>query len=206
MDIAAPTPEDADATIGGRIRLARKEKGLNQGDLAARLGVSQPTVANWEADAHSPRQSMLVHIGDVLGVSLGWLAGGEARDRLDPHHPAASYLARPISHVPVLPAEMLTNRRPLLDGSAISAAIDFVPVSLGSGSLFGFYAETEPHDARFPGRPLFIFDHQCTQPEADQFALCATAHGPQLHQWSTRLVDGPGGEVLGTLKATLQVF
>ncbi|MCI5046789.1 MAG: helix-turn-helix domain-containing protein, partial [Aquisalinus sp.] len=55
--VLVDSPE-TESAIGARIRLSRKMKGLNQADLATRLGVSQPTVANWESGVHDPRQLM----------------------------------------------------------------------------------------------------------------------------------------------------
>ena len=52
--------------IGDRIREARKKVGLSQVDLAKRVGVTQPAVANWESGVHDPRRLMLAKIGDAL--------------------------------------------------------------------------------------------------------------------------------------------
>ncbi|RFB01460.1 helix-turn-helix domain-containing protein [Parvularcula marina] len=193
-------------SIGGRIRAARKSLGLNQGGLAARLGVSQPTVANWEADVHNPRQLMLAKLSEALEVSLGWLAGGNSTERLSPDHPAATYLARGVTHVPVLPPETLTDRQSLKSRTAHCTAIDYVPVSLDSTSLFGVMLDPGPYQALFPGTPLFIFDFERIAPEPDLFALLQTEDGPVLHGWTTSLAPLPSGEVLGTLTAAIRYF
>lgn len=198
--------EQDPATIGGRIRRARKSLGLAQGDLARRLEVSQPTVANWEADAHNPRQLMLAKLAHALEVSLGWLAGGEALDRLSADHPAAHYLARKILHVPILPPEALSNRQALMAGDLACSAIHYVPVATNRQSLFGLYADPGRFVARFPHGTLFIFDHNDHQPEAERFALVASKNGPQLHQWSTALTEAAGGECLGSLFATMNHY
>lgn len=198
--------ENAENTIGARIRQARKELGLSQGDLAARLGVSQPTVANWESDVHNPRQLMLAKIGHALEVSLGWLAGGDTVERLTPNHPAAAYLSRPVTHVPVLPLEALTDRQSLQSLSAQCAAIDYVPVSMERASLFGVFMAAGSYEASFPGETLFIFDFDRATPIADAYALLQTEDGPALHQWSTALHDSATGEVLGTLVSAIRFF
>ncbi|MEM9232844.1 MAG: helix-turn-helix transcriptional regulator [Pseudomonadota bacterium] len=199
-------PEPAEDTIGARIRQARKELGLSQGDLAARLGVSQPTVANWESNVHNPRQLMLAKIGDALEASLGWLAGGNAVERLTPDHPAAAYLSRTVIHVPVLPLHSLTDRQSLQSRSTQCAAIDYVPVSTETTSLFGVFTPAGIHADNFPGEPLFIFDYNRAAPIADAYALILTLEGPRLHQWSTALMESDGGEVLGTLTAAIRYF
>lgn len=193
-------------TIGGRIRAARKALGLNQGGLARALGVSQPTVANWEADVHNPRQLMLAKLSDALEVSLGWLAGGDSTERLAPDHPAASYLSRAVTHVPVLPLEALTDRHSLISRSAHCAAIDYIPVSTLETTLFGVFLPADPYLDEFPGEQLFIFDFANAVPVPDHFALLISVGGPALHRWTTSLGAGPGGEVLGTLTSTIRFF
>ena len=43
-----------DMTIGKRIALLRKEKGLTQEELATHMGVSPQAVSKWENDRTSP--------------------------------------------------------------------------------------------------------------------------------------------------------
>ena len=58
-----------DTPIGTRISKRRHVLGITQRDLAARLGVSPSTVANWETGKHFPRR-YLGKVEDVLGISL----------------------------------------------------------------------------------------------------------------------------------------
>ena len=69
----APKPAPATAMIGGeslgeRIYRLRKLKGLTQGELAARLGVSKPTVWAWEQGRARPIEERMAAIAEVLGV------------------------------------------------------------------------------------------------------------------------------------------
>lgn len=59
----------ADTPIGTRIARRRQVLGLTQQDLAAKLGVSKSTVANWETGKHFPRR-YIGRVEDVLGVRL----------------------------------------------------------------------------------------------------------------------------------------
>lgn len=59
----------ADPHIGTRIRKRRQVLRMTQDGLAAELGVSKSTVANWERGKHFPLR-YLGAIEDVLGVSL----------------------------------------------------------------------------------------------------------------------------------------
>ena len=53
-----------------RIQELRKERGMSQLELAARLGVGQPTVSNWESGYAVPRTQQLPDIARVLQVSI----------------------------------------------------------------------------------------------------------------------------------------
>ena len=89
-------------TIGERIRQARKALGLNQAELALRLGVSQPAVANWESGIHDPRRLMLAKLAEALNAPLEYLAQG-ARSLAERDKTAgAAYLRRSIRHTPVI--------------------------------------------------------------------------------------------------------
>ncbi len=54
-------------TLGKRIADKRKELGLDQYQLAERLGVSQSTLCDWENDEMMPRRARLPVISKVLG-------------------------------------------------------------------------------------------------------------------------------------------
>ncbi len=47
---------DEPTTFGEYIRKARLEKGLKQRELAARVGVNEMTIANWERYATAPKR------------------------------------------------------------------------------------------------------------------------------------------------------
>lgn len=60
-------------TIGTRIALARKAKGLTQEGLAERLGVSSQAVSKWENDLSCPDISLLPKLCQVLGITCDML-------------------------------------------------------------------------------------------------------------------------------------
>lgn len=66
-------------TTGQLIALARDQLGINQSELARRIGVTPQSVQAWEADRNTPRHKMLKKIGDELGVSASWLMGEEGK-------------------------------------------------------------------------------------------------------------------------------
>ena len=62
-------------TIGERIREARKQAGMTQGELAEKLEISYVGVSQWESGRRNPKESTLARIADVLDVPLGYLKG-----------------------------------------------------------------------------------------------------------------------------------
>ena len=56
--------------IGFRIRAARRERGLSQAALGARIGMVQTVVSNLERGVHTPRMDTLKRIAQGLGLSL----------------------------------------------------------------------------------------------------------------------------------------
>ena len=64
-------------TIGKRIALLRKEKGLMQEELAEMLGVSGQAVSKWENDQTCPDISLLPQLASILGVTVDELLSGK---------------------------------------------------------------------------------------------------------------------------------
>lgn len=65
------------ATFGDRLAAAREALGLDQADLARRIGVKLKTLQAWEDDLSEPRANRLSMLAGVLNVSLIWLLNGE---------------------------------------------------------------------------------------------------------------------------------
>ena len=61
--------------VGKHIKTFREDLGITQKELANRLGVTQPTVGNWEAGIREPRTKQLLKIAQELGVSVADLLG-----------------------------------------------------------------------------------------------------------------------------------
>ena len=72
------------ATFAERIRELRKERGLNQRELAEALGVVNTTVSIWERGEREPETATKKKISDYFGVSLAYLLGentGEGKSK-----------------------------------------------------------------------------------------------------------------------------
>ena len=66
-----------------RIKELRVARGLNQVELAERLGVSKQSVSNWENDNIQPSIEMLVRLSHTFSVSTDYLLGENARTFLE---------------------------------------------------------------------------------------------------------------------------
>ena len=59
-----------------RIRLLRKELGLNQTEFGNRIGIKQTTVANYEIGTRNPIDSVVLSICKEFHVNEEWLRDG----------------------------------------------------------------------------------------------------------------------------------
>ncbi|MEM6914804.1 MAG: helix-turn-helix domain-containing protein [Pseudomonadota bacterium] len=74
-------------TFGDRLTGARDAAGLNQSELAKRLGVKVKTIRAWENDQSEPRANKLQMLAGLLGVSIMWLLAGEGEGLDSPETP-----------------------------------------------------------------------------------------------------------------------
>lgn len=84
-----PTPTTPES-LGDRIRRYRLAKRLSQAELGSRTGLSQRSVAYYEAKGSSPPPEVLVKMADALDVSTDVLLGrkkGPARKPTDDRSP-----------------------------------------------------------------------------------------------------------------------
>lgn len=64
-------------TIGERIQMYRKNKGLSQEDLAQKLFVSRQTVSQWETDQTVPTVDNIYRLKEILDISFDELLSDE---------------------------------------------------------------------------------------------------------------------------------
>ena len=67
-------------TLGKRIAMLRRQKGLKQEDLANTLGISSQAVSKWENDQTCPDISLLPKLAELLGVTVDELLSGEKKE------------------------------------------------------------------------------------------------------------------------------
>ena len=66
--------------FGEKLQKLRKEKGMSQEELAARLHVSRQAVSKWENDQGYPETEKMLMIGNIFSVTMDYLLkdeGGE---------------------------------------------------------------------------------------------------------------------------------
>lgn len=64
--------------LGARIALLRRQRGMSQKELAARLGVSPSAVGMYEQGRREPDCAGLLKLAEIFGVSVDLLLGGGA--------------------------------------------------------------------------------------------------------------------------------
>jgi transcriptional regulator with XRE-family HTH domain len=170
-------------SIGDRIRAVRKGRGLSQADLAARVGVTQPAVANWESGVHDPRRLMLAKIAETLEVSADWLASGVRSAVEADKHPAAAYIRRPLRHTPVI--SFADAARLYEDASADphEAAEDYIPVTSGAEKIFAVFVDDEAIDLAFPKNTIAVIDYADRRPADGSFGLFMLEEGPVIRRY-----------------------
>ncbi len=187
--ISARQPNDpvdlvAIGSIGERIKYSRKKIAMKQADLAHRLGVSQPTVANWESGVHDPRQLMLAKIAEAVSASLGWLASGERSALEKDKQPAAAYLRRGLIHVPIV---LMADIAGLADDSEMdfhTFATDYIPVTAGNYRVFSVFVEDPAMDLAFAGETLAVIDPSLKRPsDGDLVLMARPGQEPYVRKW-----------------------
>lgn len=63
--------------IGKFIASCRKEKGLTQAQLAAKLNITDRAVSKWETGKSMPDSSIMLELCNILGVTVNELLSGE---------------------------------------------------------------------------------------------------------------------------------
>lgn len=85
--------ENERTAIGARLRLAREQAGLSQGQVAVKLDLHRPTVSEIEAGRRRVAADELAKFAKLYKVSLSWLVRG-ADEKRDPKREKAELAAR----------------------------------------------------------------------------------------------------------------
>ncbi|HEV2532500.1 helix-turn-helix transcriptional regulator [Phenylobacterium sp.] len=68
-------------SVGARLRARRRQLGLSQTDLAAKLGISFQQVQKYERGANRIAASTLMIAAEALSTTVAWLVGEEGLGR-----------------------------------------------------------------------------------------------------------------------------
>ena len=66
--------------IAARLRLAREQAGLSQGQVAKLLHLHRPSISEAEAGRRKVSTEELVELARIYGVSVSWLACAESEE------------------------------------------------------------------------------------------------------------------------------
>ena len=171
-------------SIGDRIRQTRKARGFSQADLARRVGVSQPAIANWESGIHDPRRLMLAKLAEALETPLDWLAAGDRSVSEYDKQAAAAYIRRPVLHVPVISLRSAALFAQDMSADPHSMAEDYIPATSGGSSrLFGVFVNDQEMNRAFPPDTLVIVDYADRLPDDGDYCLAYVDDAPILRRW-----------------------
>jgi Predicted transcriptional regulators len=68
--------------FGERIKHLRKQRDLNQSELAKILGVSRTMISAYESDMRKPSYENLMEIVSYFNVSMDWMFGNVENDKM----------------------------------------------------------------------------------------------------------------------------
>ena len=170
-------------SIGERIRQARKSKGMSQADLAQRIGVTQPAIANWESGVHDPRRLTLAKLADAIEAPLDWLAAGDRSAVESDKHAGAAYIRRPVRHAPVisLRSASLMADDPTLDPHTM--AEDYIPATLGPARLFAVFINDPAINLAILPDMVVVIDYADRVPDDGDLCLAKVNQTPIVRRW-----------------------
>ncbi len=126
------------------IRFLRKQAGLTQAELAAKLGLNRPVIGAYEEGRAEPRIQTLMHLAQHFGCRVDELLGSD----LSAGGPAVDMAGRGLRILPIV-----------TDTSSDKELATLVPVKAAAGYLGGYgdieYIGSLPHfNLPFPELPM----------------------------------------------------
>ena|SRR5260221_6143127 len=86
------------AGLATRLRIAREQAGLSQGQVAKMLNLHRPTISEIEAGRRKVTAEELSTFADIYGVSLSWLLEGQ-NDNQDAYEAKVELAARELANL-----------------------------------------------------------------------------------------------------------
>lgn len=69
--------DSSSESVGQRLRLAREQAGLSQGQVARILNLHRPTVSQMESGQRAVKPAEVVQLAELYKVKQGWIVSGE---------------------------------------------------------------------------------------------------------------------------------
>ncbi len=85
--------DEKNKAIGGRMRMAREQVGLSQGQVAKMLNLHRPSVTETEAGRRKASPQELAEYARIYGVSIDWLVNVDT-DEIDTKRDKLQLVAR----------------------------------------------------------------------------------------------------------------
>jgi len=117
-----------DSALHTRLKEARELRGWNVAEAANMIGVTQRTLAEWEAGKKAPRMNRLMKAAGVYGVAVIWLINGS--DDLDPNETARSRMEKLTTRL-----DMAVKRSRALDGELRAIASEMKDIRKSDSHL-----------------------------------------------------------------------
>lgn len=170
------------STLGKRIARKREQAGLNQSELARRLGVSPQAVQKWEAEVSIPRGRRLDEIALALATSVAFLVTGEGprRERVEAN---AEHLG---------PVDVWDDDTPLEDDEVYVPFLKEVELSAGSGRT----AVQESHNRKLRFGRMSLRNQGVDPGSAKCVTVAGNSMEPVLRNGSTVAVDASKTRVI----------
>ena len=172
--------------IGKRIKYFRVKKGMEQKDIAQKVGISTYAVCSWESGRTRPDLSILPLLCDILGITLYDLYGIDTPiDRLTEKEIQVLSAYRDLSASHQLVADQLLKS--LKESEQAEKCPDITMLTLCSKQLAaGFDSCAEFEDA---GKPIYLYSSDLVRQADLVFPVSGNSMEPEYHDGDLVLVQ-----------------
>ena len=172
--------------IGKRIKYFRVKKGMEQKDIAQKVGISTYAVCSWESGRTRPDLSILPLLCDILGITLYDLYGIDTPiDRLTEKEIQVLSAYRDLSASHQLVADQLLKS--LKESEEAEKCPDITMLTLCSKQLAaGFDSGAEFEDA---GEPIYLYSSDLVRQADLVFPVSGNSMEPEYHDGDLVLVQ-----------------
>lgn len=112
----APT-DTSPESVGQRLRMAREQAGLSQGQVARILNLHRPTVSQMESGQRAVKPAEVAQLAELYRVKQGWIVSGETVGASDAD-PRVELAARELSKLKKQDLEKIMQLLSVLRSSA----------------------------------------------------------------------------------------